>query len=126
MNMEKASQEWASGSFLVIGEYRNSRSEMLNWRDKQTGASKSAPILRHTVEVGNTSCAVNERVPDNTKLEDIRIPWRKGEIVAVRLTEMSTDKGMVSLRGTLEKIQDGSASQANQTPVGGAVRARPV
>jgi len=93
-----------AGAFIVLGEYRMSQSEMLNWRDKTNGKPMSAPILRHTVEVGNRSIAVNERVPDGTKLEEIVVNFKKGDVVALHLDEMTANKGLVSCRGRLEKI----------------------
>ena len=45
-----------AGAFLALGEYRMSKAEMLNWVDKKNGQAKSAPILRHVVEFGSSSC----------------------------------------------------------------------
>jgi len=104
MNQSQAVEKFLNGEFICVGEYRMSKSEMLNWRDKQNGQAKSAPMLRHTVEVGNVSLTLNERVPDQTKLEDIRVPFVKGEIVLVHLDELQSSKGVVSGRGRLEKL----------------------
>jgi len=103
------------GEFLAVGEYRHSKSEMLNWRDKQTGRAMSAPVLRHTVEFGDTSVAVSERVPEGTKLEDIKVPFVKGELVVLQLEELTRNLGLISSRGKLEKF---TASPGAGTPVG--------
>lgn len=106
------------GDFATLGEYRMSKAEMLSWRDKQTGQARSAPVLRHTVEVGDKSITVNERVPDNTKLEDIRIPHHKGDPVVLVITELAIDRGIVSCRGTLEQT-NGAPSPVQRQTVGG-------
>jgi len=114
-----------SGEFLAVGEYRHSKSEMLNWRDKQTGRAMSAPILRHTVEFGDSSVAVSERVPEGTKLEDIKIPFVKGELVVLAFEELTRNLGLVSSRGKLEKFQP-ATSPGSTVPVGEAkTHARP-
>ena len=104
MNKLQATELFLAGGFLAIGEYRMSKAEMLNWRDKQNGQAKSAPMLRHTVEVGSVSLTLAERVPDTTKLEDIKIGFAKGDLVVVYLDELTSPKGVVSGRGRLEKL----------------------
>jgi len=105
---------------VLIGEYRNSKSEMLKWRDKMTGAAKEGPICRHTIEGGGISYAAAARIPDGTKLEDIRIPFRKGDAVVIRFTEYTTTRGAVAVRGELEKLQDGSSPRSpGLVPTGG-------
>lgn len=113
-----------AGEFLAVGEYRNSRAEMLTWRDKTNGQQRSAPILRHTVEFGNVSAAVNERVPDGTKIEDIHVPFNKGDMVVCALTELSQNLGQVAARGALSRLVlpspagNGPRSPGLGTPVG--------
>ena len=110
-----------AGSLLALGEYRHSKSEMLRWRDKLTGRLMEAPVLRHTVEFGNCSVAVSERVPEGTKLEDIHVPFVKGEMVVLHLEELSRNLGLVSARGKLEHF---TPSPGNGAPVGGASATR--
>lgn len=95
------------GALLVVGEYRMSKAEMLRWRDKVNGQNKEAPILRHTVELGSNSVQVNERVPDGTRLEDIHVPFKKGQMIVLAVESYSVDKGAVSCRGHLENYSDG-------------------
>lgn len=104
------------GQFVAIGEYRHSKAEMLNWRDKQTGRAMSAPVLRHTVEFGDTSVAVSERLPESvTKIEDIKIEFKKGETVVLHIDELTRNLGLVSARGRLEKL---NGSPGPGSPVG--------
>lgn len=108
------------GEFLTIGEYRHSKSEMISWRDKTNGRPMTAPILRHTVECGDTSVAVSERLPDSiTKLEDIPpVKFAKGEPVILVLEELTKNLGLVSAKGKLEKVSQPSAG--NGKPAGGS------
>jgi len=119
VNMKTARERWEGGELCVPCEYRMSKAEMLEWNDKQNGQKKSAPLLRHTVELGQTSVTVNERVPDNTKLEDIRVPLKKGESVLLVVSEWTVAKGLVSCRGKLEKLES-SPSPGNQASLAGA------
>lgn len=112
-----------AGAFLAIGEYRHSKAEMINWRDKTSGRPMSAPVLRHTVEFGDQTVAVSERVPDGTKIEDIHVPFQKGDAVVLEVEEMTRNLGNVSARGRLSKL---APSPVKGAPVGGASReARP-
>jgi len=107
MRLNELVERVQAGEFLVVGEYRMSKAEMLNWVDKTNGQRKSAPILRHTVEFGNESVAVNERVPDGTKLEDIKINYIKGDRVVLHVQERISERGLVACRGQLEKLTRG-------------------
>jgi len=96
-----------AGELLVAGVYRHSKAEMLNWRDKVSGRAMSAPVLRHTLEFGSETVSVSERVPENTRLEEIKIPWVKGQRVVLHLEELTRNMGLLSARGSLEPLQDG-------------------
>jgi len=111
--------DWEKGEFIAIGEYRMSKAEEISWRDKQTGRAMSAPILRHTIEFGSLGVSVSERVPEGRKLEDIKVVGlHKGDKVAVYLTELLTQKGMVSARGRLVNLTPRVQDKPN--PVGGS------
>lgn len=116
MNEETFMRSIRAGALMVLGEYRHSKAEVINWRDKTTQQAKSAPVLRHTVEVGDQSIAVSERVPDGIKVEDIVVPFKKGDSVVLHLEELSRNLGMVSARGRLEAFSNGQPG--NGTPVG--------
>ena len=103
MTKEQAIDKFLAGELVALGEYRMSKAEILNWRDKVTGRPMSGPALRHTVEFGGMSVAVNERVPDGMKLEDIRVPLTKGDSVVCHLSELTAQKGVFSARG--EKLE---------------------
>src|ERR1044072_6989131 len=91
--------EWERGDFIAVGEYRLSKAEMISWRDKQTGRAMTAPMLRHTVEFAAGSVQVAERVPENTRIEDIAVPFRKGERVVVYFSELAQRRGSFAACG---------------------------
>ena len=72
-----------AGECVMVGEYRMSKAEEINWRDKTNGRPLSAVVLRHTVEFGDKSVVVNERVPQEVKLPDVKWVWKKGQSVAL-------------------------------------------
>jgi len=114
-------EEWERGELVVLGEYRMSKAELIQWRDKQTGKAMEAPMLRHTVEFGSISVQVAERVPDGTRVEDIHVGFSKGDKVAVYLTELTSTRGAVSAGGRLLKLPQ---VQGESAPVGGSAGVR--
>jgi hypothetical protein len=104
MTQKQLTDAVARGEFLAVGEYRLSEVAPIAWRDKVSGQPKTAVVLRHTVEFGAKSCAVNERVPDGVKAEDVKVVWKKGQRVVMHLEEYTSSKGLVSCRGRLEEL----------------------
>lgn len=108
-----------AGAVLAVGEYRHSKAEMIAWRDKQTGRAMTAPVLRHTVELGDQSVAVSERVPDSiTKLEDLPpVPFKKGQMVVLHVEELTRNLGQFSARGKLEPFETNGSGEPS-SPAG--------
>src|ERR1039458_10383122 len=102
MTKEQLFESVLSGKVLATGEYRMSKAEMHSWRDKVNGQAKSGAFLTHTVEVGDVAITLSERVPEGSKIEDIRVPFTKGEGVVIFFDSLLSSKGIVSGRGKLE------------------------
>jgi hypothetical protein len=117
MTQPQAVEKFLAGVFAAIGEYRMSKAETIQWRDKTNGQVKSAAMLRHVVEVGQASVTVNERVPDDVKAENINVPFHKGQRVLIEVSDLHTEKGAVSCRGVLHPVED-STSPGQPAPVG--------
>ena len=115
MNQAQATELFLNGHLLAIGEYRMTKTETIKWLDKTNGKPLSAPVCRHTVEFGDLSMTISERVPDGVPIEAIKVPWVKGERVLVRLSEYSNARGVVSGRGTLEKLDVTPSPVTGQT-----------
>ena len=109
-----------SGECIMVGEYRMSKAEEINWRDKTNGRPLSAVVLRHTVEFGDKSVVVNERVPSEVKLADVKWIWQKGQTVALKVSEYTSAKGVVSCRGQLVPFSSDlhTSTGESPTPVG--------
>jgi hypothetical protein len=122
MELEQAITLFKTGQFVAIGEYRMSKAEIIKWRDKTNGKEMEAPILRHVVEFGDKSVAVNERVASNTKLDDIKVPFVKGDAVIMHVEELTAQKGLVSCRGRLEAIAKTSPGKPGASGAGGIQR----
>jgi len=93
-----------NGACMVVCEYRSSRVDHIGWRDKATGKSMEADILRHTVEVGDKSVSVSERMPDNWDGKTFTVPVAKGEKAVLEFSDWRTEKGVTSIRGVLRKL----------------------
>jgi len=118
MKITELSERVRKGEVVAVGEYRMSKAETINWRDKQSGAAKSAVVLRHVVEVGDKSVTVNERVPDGVKEGDVKVAWSKGQLVVLHLDSWVTERGTVTCRATLELLEGNESGQAKPVGVG--------
>jgi len=105
----EAVARWELGEVLIVAEYRGSKADQLKWRDKTTGRQLEAETLRHTVEAGGGSFAVDERLAEGVKgaeriAELQKAGIVKGEKCLVVLTQLLTVKGVTSARGSLEVL----------------------
>lgn len=96
-----------AGELVAVVEYRKSIAEVISWRDKVSGKAMKAPVLRHTVETATASVSVAERVPDDWDAAKYTPPFKKGDKVALWVTEWKTERGSVSARGELSPIAEG-------------------
>jgi len=104
MKIEQLKAMQANGEPVLLVEYRSSSAEIIKWRDKVSHATLSAPVLRHTVEGGNRSFAVSERVDDKFDVTSYQPPFKKGDRVVLRFSAMTTEKGSSTFSGSLEPL----------------------
>jgi len=104
IKMADAQGMWAKGAVVVIVEFRKSQAERINWRDKSTGKAMTAPILRHTVETDRDVLVVSERVPENFDVENFKSEYAKGQKCLLSITELATERGLMTVRGELTPI----------------------
>jgi len=124
MTKDEAVKRFVSGYVLAMGEYRMSKTEEINWRDKLSGRAMSGCVLRHTVEFGDVSCTVNERVPEGVKVEDVKVSFVKGEPVVLEVSEWTSQRGVISARGRLVHVTEGLLSPVKAPAVSGGQRAQ--
>jgi len=106
MNKVDAHKAFEAGSRLVVCEYRSSRVDHIEWRDKTTGKAMQADLLRHTVEMGNTTLSVAQRLPENADPHKFAasFPIKKGDKCVLHFTQWRVEKGATSATGELERL----------------------
>lgn len=88
---------------VVVAEWRGVKVDTVSFTDKK-GGRRSAIVARHGVEVGPIQMVVSEWLPDGTKIEHVSIPYKKGDMVILNLSEFSTANGQALARGLFEKL----------------------
>lgn len=101
MKQTEAIQHWQSGGRILVAEYRSSRIDNITWRDKSSGKAMSASLLKHTIELGDVSCVVSQRVPDDKRPEDYLGKFKKGDKVLFAFLTIQMERGAVSGTGEL-------------------------
>lgn len=101
MTNKELMEQIMAGKPLVVVEYRSSKAENIKWRDKETQKTLTGVFLRHTVEAGEVSVAVNERTGEDFKADGYKAPFKKGEKCVLVFTDYQTVKGATSARGVL-------------------------
>jgi len=89
---------------ILFVEFRSSRVETINWRDKSTGRALTATMVKHVVESGDDSVVITERVPEGEKPTDHIFQEKKGTICALHVESLIVDKGSITGRGKLERF----------------------
>lgn len=103
-SVEDAVKEFLGGSLIAIAEYRSSRAEAIQWRDKDTQNIMHAVTLNHSIEIGNNTILLAERVPNDFKPQDYQSPFLKRQQVLVRIELVTRNKGMTTIYGKLEPL----------------------
>lgn len=105
ITQEQALALFVSGAPVLQCAYMGSKAETISWRDKSSGKSMSAPILRHTCLLDGQALSVTERVDEKTFTpESYRSPFKQGQKVLVRFTEFLQQRGLLTARGELIAI----------------------
>lgn len=100
------------GEPLVAVEYRSSKAEKIQWRDKETRSLMHAVTLAHTVENKSGSIRVADRAPDDLDPEKYVPPFKKGDAVILHLTGLQVQRGVITAQGTMERLEDDGAVTA--------------
>jgi len=106
--MEKkiAIEKFLAGEPVIILEYRSSKCEQIEWRDKQSKEKMVGVFLRHNCEsAAGVPFSVSERVTDKTLTpESYKAPFKRGTPVVLVYRSMITEKGHTSFNGSLEPL----------------------
>lgn len=93
-----------SGEPMFLVEYRSSKCEKVEWRNKDTGRPDSFVKVTHNVEMGNLSFPVSERAPDGTSPETYKPPFNKGQRCALHVSSFGQWQGKNITAGRLEPL----------------------
>jgi hypothetical protein len=88
----------------LIGEYRGTKVERIDFVDKKDGKAKGFIKATHLVEVGLggavSAVRVDEKIPENiTDPAQVKVPYKRGGFYLFRLASLTNDKG--NLEGRL-------------------------
>ena len=106
MKIKDAVAAFLAGDLIMVAEYRNHRAEQLHWRDKESGRQMEGPANNHGVEVGSVQVRVSERLPDGADVTKVVSPFKKGQRVLLRVTDLARVKGNMVAKGTLEPLDE--------------------
>jgi hypothetical protein len=101
ITMDQAVEQFKSGSRMLLGEYRHGKVETINYRDKTSGKPASFTSVRHTVEIGDDSFLISERVPDNFDQSQWSPPCVKGRRCVVKFDKFTVQNGVGQFGGTV-------------------------
>jgi len=104
MTQQEAGKLWESGKVCVPVEYVSGMAEKIQWRDEATGKRLEAPVVKHNVIAGQDIMVVNERVPDEYKVESFVSQFKRGQRCLLTIQSLSVMRGVVMVRGTLQAL----------------------
>jgi len=87
-----------------VGKYWSGGVTEITFRDKKTGQSKTAHVIRETVLTATEPMAVTRFLKDDENPAAWKPSAKKMDDVFVRISGMSVERGAISLQGTLEPI----------------------
>jgi len=112
MKKENLIERLDKGELCMPVEYRNTKTDEIHWRDKQTGAAKTAVLLKHTVEFGTMTAIVNERLPEGATKQvadglamATATKFKKGARCILVADEFRVERGIAQVRGKLETLE---------------------
>jgi len=91
-----------AGATVALVEYRQTKVEVVNYRNKENGRPEQMRKFRHHVEGGGAAFASEERVPEGLSLDTYKPPFTKGQSCVWHIQSMSKVKGVERNSGELE------------------------
>jgi len=102
--MEQAVERFKTGARILLGEYRHGKCETINYRDKTTGKPASFTGIKHSVEVGEETFLISERVPDGYDVLSFVQPCVKGSRCVVTFDKFTITSGVGQFSGTVSPL----------------------
>lgn len=104
MNIKQI-ESTARNQFVCLAEYRQVKVESISFKDAKNGGMRTSVVARHGLEMGATQFVVTEWLPDGTKVEEVRFPFKKGQTVAVTPVAMAMQSGTLNVRGQIHVLE---------------------
>ena len=83
MKRSEIAAQLEKGGAFILGEYRVTKGDVVNYRDKATGKAASFSQRIHVVESGETVVHVQDRVEDGVDPRKLPAPFSKGQTAIV-------------------------------------------
>jgi hypothetical protein len=107
LKVADAVERFKAGKLVVMLEYRSGRADSITYRDKLTRQPMVLQKISHSLEFADgTQVTLNERVPDNARLDGWQPPFAKGTRVLVTVSRFVVEKGVASLGGSMESVSN--------------------
>lgn len=104
ITLADAVKSFQNGEKVLLVEFRHSKAETINYRDKVTQKPMAFSQIRHSIEVGDAPAVVAERVPEGFVPETYKSPLTKGTKALLRFDSCTVEKGITHFNGTLLPI----------------------
>lgn len=105
MTAKEVQERVLAGTPTAVVEYRGSKCDVIEWRDKESGKMRTFTKLMHNVETEKEAFQVSERTDDSFKPEAYKPPFKKGQKVVWLIDGLSRAKGVVSASGALVALE---------------------
>lgn len=104
MTLADAVKAFQAGEKVLLVEVRNSKAEVINYRDKVTQKPMSFAQIRHAIEICDGTAVVGQRVPEGFNPETYSSGMPKGSKALLRYDSCTMEKGITHFNGTLHPV----------------------
>ena len=104
MTMKEAQDLFLKGEKILLCDYRFGKAEVINYRDKTDGKAKSFTTVRHTIEIGDASYQVSERVPEGFDAANYKPTISKGQRCVLLFDRFAVQSGVGQFGGTIVPV----------------------
>ena len=105
MKRSEIAAQLEKGGAFILGEYRVTKGDVVNYRDKATGKAASFSQRIHVVESGETVVHVQARVEDGVDPRKLPAPFSKGQKVLLAVETLERVQGFLRATGNLLPIE---------------------
>ncbi len=93
------------GGIYMVGEYRVTKADTVNYRDKVTGKAAKFSSVIHVVETGDTVVHVQARLGDDEDPTKVKAPFPKGQKVLLQVETIERVQGFLRATGTFSPVE---------------------